>query len=885
MTNEKLQKTWSLKTEEILDALQVDREKGLLSDGVKQRRGQYGRNILKQQKPRSALSLLLDQFKSFVIILLAAAGIVSFVLGHRVEAIAVLAAILVNTVIGFFTEFKAVRSMDALRKLSRVATRVRRDGSVREISAEELVVGDIVPLEAGDIIPADLRLLEANKLQVNESPLTGESEPVTKETEPKPEETSLAERACMAFKGTSTTRGSGEGIVVAVGKSTELGQIQTMVEEAEDETTPLEKRLNRLAHRLIWVVIGLTAVVGVVGMISGKNTAIMIKSAIALAVAAIPEGLPIVATVALARGMLNMARRNALVNKLASVETLGATSIIGADKTGTLTENRMTVRKLLLGSEGTAYKLDDVESQNSLEDNSLLAEAVRIGVLCNNASLSEDTAEADGSGDPMEVALLAAGRRVGIERKKLLEELQEKKEVAFNPDTKMMATIHKQDDNFLFAVKGAPGAVVDVCSHIVTTDGPSELSEHDRKKWLERNDELANDGLRVLALAKKESSNKDEEPYEDLTLIGLVGLLDPAREDVPEAIAKCNEAGIRVIMITGDQPGTARKIAADIGLADDDEVFHGRDLGDEEEIDDEKRERIRKASIFARVTPRQKLTIIKTHRDHGAVVAMTGDGVNDAPALKQADIGIAMGKRGTQVAKQAADMILQDDAFPTILVAVRQGRVIFENIRKFVVYLLSGNVAEILAVAAASMTAWPLPLLPLQILFLNLVLDVFPALALGVGQGDPHIMRRSPRPSGESVLTTVHWAAITIYGVVIAMSVLAALWMALHWLNLPPDQAVTISFLSLSFSRMWHVFNMRDKGSSMLNNEITRNKFVWAALGLCLILIVGATQVSLLAGVLSLVSPGVDGWALAVAASLVPLVVGQFMKKLAIIKV
>ncbi len=896
MMHEQIGKTWQEEAEAVLDRLGVSRDAGLSAGDIRGRQQKYGRNVFRRQKSRSVLSILTDQFKSFVIALLLAAAVVSLLLGHHVEAIAVLAAILINTVIGFVTELKAVRSMDALRKLSQVEARVRRDSDIADVSAINLVVGDIVPLEAGDLIPADLRLLEANKLQVNESALTGESEPVTKDTEPKAADAPLAERTCMVYKGTSITRGSGEGVVVAVGRQTEIGQIQTMLEEAEEETTPLEKRLNRLAHRLIWVTLGLTAVLAVVGTLSGRDLTLMIKSAVALAVAAIPEGLPIVATVALARGMLDMARRNALVNKLASVETLGATSIIGADKTGTLTENRMTVRSLILGAgarrlqwkqdhDKETAKSDGSEATNA--DDRLLKEALRTGVLCNNASLSNDDEEDGGSGDPMEIALLAAGQAADITRKGLLDEWPEVREEAFDPDTKMMATIHETDAGYLVAVKGAPNAVIEKCSRIAGEDGDRDFTDDDRENWSKHNEDLANDGFRVLAVANKKSESRDVEPYEALTLIGLVGLLDPAREDVPEAIAECRNAGVRVIMMTGDQPGTARKIAADIGLVDDPsaEVVLGTDLGDDdEEISNAKRGRILETSIFARVTPRQKLTIIDKHREAGSVVAMTGDGVNDAPALKKADIGVAMGKRGTQVAREAADMILRDDAFPTIVIAIRQGRVIFENIRKFVVYLLSGNVAEIIAVAAASVAHIPLPLLPLQILFLNLVLDVFPALALGLGRGDPHIMQQPPRPSHEPVLPSSHWQAITVYGVVIAAAVLAALLLAIEHLQMEPEQAVTVSFLTLSFARMWHVFNMRDRNAAVFKNEITRNPFVWLALSVCLVLIVAATQIPVLAQVLSLRSPSVSGWLLAWGASLTPVIIGQLLKSMGVVK-
>jgi Ca2+-transporting ATPase len=797
--------------------------------------------------------------------------------------------IAVNAAIGFFTEFQAVRSMQALQELGRTKVKVRREGDIQEVSAEELVPGDIAILESGDLIAADLRAIEAAKMQVNESSLTGESVPVGKTVDPLEGDVPLAERKNMLYKGTALTRGSGAGVVVATGMQTELGHISEMAQEAAtEEKTPLEKRLARLAQRLVWVIIIVAVVVAVAGIVAGREIFQMVETAIALAVAAVPEGLPIVTTVALARGMWRMARRNALINQLSAVETLGATSIIFSDKTGTLTENRMTVTQMLLErgeievtGEGleTEGKFCQEEQTLDPEEQPILKAALEVGVLCNNAALQpEESNESRVVGDPMEVSLLVAGAKAGLRRKELLDRLPEIREEAFDPDLKMMATIHKSNGDYRYAVKGAPEAVLEVATRIVTESGEQELS--DRDSWRERSNELAAQGLRVLALAQKTLNSEDAEPYEDLALLGVVGLLDPPREAVRDAINQCQGAGIRAIMVTGDQPVTARNIAVAVGLTDDSEadVVQGKDLKAPEELSEQERERMLHTSVFARVSPEQKLNLITLYQDANAIVAMTGDGVNDAPALQKADIGVAMGQRGTQVAKEAADMVLQDDAFATIVAAVEQGRAIFSNIRKFTVYLMSGNVGEIIAVGLASLFNAPLPLLPLQILYINIVNDTFPALALGVGEGSPNLMERSPRDPKEAIITRRHWIAIASYGVIIAAAILGAFALAFQWLGMTGDQAITISFLTLGFSRLWHVFNVRDQKSGFLRNEITKNPYVWGSLVFCSALLLVAVYVPGLSDVLQTADPGGRGWLLIIGMSLVPLIVGQLFQ-------
>jgi Ca2+-transporting ATPase len=874
----------------VLRDFDVEPTRGLSTSEVKTRLKKYGPNCLKEAKGKSAFIVLFNQFKSLIVLLLAAAALVSFAFGDLIEGMAIVVVIFINAAIGFVMEIRAVRSMEALRRMVRINTKVRRDGHVQEVFAEELVPGDIVVLEGGDLVPSDIRLIEASKVQADESSLTGESTPVSKRTEPAEEDAPLAERFNMVFMGTSLTRGSCEGVVVSTGINTELGQIASLVEGAEEETTPLERRLELLGQNLVWATLAITGIIAVLGVIRGKELILMIETAIALAVAAIPEGLPIVATIALARGMLRMARRNALINRLSAVETLGSTNVICTDKTGTLTENRMTVTKI--ETESGVYELTGDESSSEgdfifnknvidpLNENAL-REILEVGVLCNNASLRKG-GEKKALGEPLELSLLVAGAKAGIYRQDILKTAPEVREEAFDPSLNMMATFHKENGRYRVAVKGAPESVLDVSTSVLSTGDKNELSPSVRERWLERNAELAEKGFRMLALATKVVSDKSVNPYNDLTFLGLACLLDPPRSDVRESILQCRDSGIRVVMVTGDHPSTARNIALAVGLIDRDdvEVLHGRDLKGPLQLSDAERDIVLQSLLLARVNPRQKLDLIEIHQRSGSVVAMTGDGVNDAPALKKADIGIAMGMRGTQVAREAADMVLKDDAFSTILVAIEQGRVIFGNIRKFVIYLLSCNVSEIMVVFLASLAAIPLPILPLQILFLNLVTDVFPALALGVGEGDPQIMKRPPRDPREPIIYSRHWLAISGYGLIMTISVLGALLLSLKWFDMGVRRAVSVSFLTLAFVQLWHVFNMRDLGSGIFKNDITRNAYVWGALGLCTLLILCAVYIPRFADVLKVVDPGKEGWALVIVMSLIPLIIGQIHKSL-----
>jgi len=889
-SQQKISAPWAIESETLLDTFSVDPDLGLTRKQVRKQRKQHGRNRLRTKSRKSALAILKEQFQNIIIWLLIASAALSFIFGEWVDGTAVVVVILLNTLIGFFTELRAVRSMEALREMTQVDARVRREGEPQQIPADQLVPGDIVLLDSGDIITADLRLIEASKIQANESTLTGESEAVSKQTDPIDEKTPLAERRNMLFKGTSLTRGSGTGVVVFTGRDTELGQISELVAEAKQEHTPLEKRLDQLAGKLVWVTLGIILIVSMTGVLRGREWLLMLETAVALAVAAIPEGLPIVATIALARGMRRMAANHALINQLASVETLGGTNVLCTDKTGTLTENQMTAVKYVLHSREIAVSGEGLSTQGEfladgdaieVEQDPVLKRAIQIGLLCSNAQVKDiQDHQADVVGEPVEEALVLAGLKAGYRREDLHEDLPESREVAFDPEIKMMATFHDTESGCLVAVKGAPEQVLSSASQVMTgRDQQEEIDSAARDHWLEINKELASKGLRLLGLAYKETDSCDDQPYQDLILLGLVALLDPPREEVKSAIQDCQAAGIQVTMVTGDQAITALHIARSVGLIDQDsDVVRGEELKPPDELTEKDLQRFTAARIFARVSPKQKLDLISIHQLNGSIVAMTGDGVNDAPALKKADIGIAMGQRGTQVARQAADMVLEDDTLSTIVLAVRQGRVIFNNIRRFVIYLISCNVSEILVVFLATMLNLPLPIRPLQILFLNLVTDVFPALALGASEGDPGVMKHQPRDPREPVLMNGHWLKISGYSSLITLSVLSAYGIASKWLPLNPAQAVTVSFLTLAFAQLWHVLNMRDRGSHLLKNDIFQNPYIWGAIGLCILLLLGAIFLPPLARVLELRRIGGLAWGLVLGSSLVPLIIVQILK-------
>ncbi|MEQ1710735.1 MAG: cation-transporting P-type ATPase, partial [Hyphomicrobium sp.] len=824
--------------------------------------------------PASTLAILLHQLNSSVVALLAVAAALSAAFGDYIEAAAILVVLLLNTLIGFLTEYKAERSMEALRSLGAHVQRVRRHGVTLLIDAGELVPGDILLLEAGDVATADARLLGASSLMVDEASLTGESVPVDKSTTPVPAATGLADRTSMLFNGTAITRGTATAVVIAIGMATELGHVAQLTSSTTREASPLTRNLARLSTQLVVLTTAIAALVAAAGIVQGQPPLLMVEAAIALAVAAIPEGLPIVATLVLARGMWRMAEKNAVIERLAAVETLGATTVIFTDKTGTLTENNMTVRRIVTPTadvtiaDARAFPLDAV-----------MRRLLRAAVLCNDAVLDGPGQAA--IGDPLELALLAAARVAGIEQSAELAAHPETARSAFDNSVRMMATIHGGDGGALVAVKGAPEAVIGRAAFMATADGDVAIDDGIRAEWNARTEGLSRSGLRVLALAERSAGHSDGDPYRSITLLGLAGLYDPPRADVRDAIAACRRAGIRVIMVTGDHAVTAASIAGEIGLTTaEPRVVEGRHLDPPDGVADAT---ILAADVFARVSPAQKLALVARYQAAGHVVAMTGDGVNDAPALEQADIGVAMGLRGTEVARQAAAMVLRDDRFTTIVTAIREGRTIFANIRRFVTYLLACNIAEVMVVGLALLAGMPLPLQPLQILFLNLVTDVFPAFALALSEGGETSLDQPPRDPREPLVGPQQWLEIALYAAAMTLATLAAMALAQPLaqplaqtqLGTDPRSATTMAFLTLGLVQLWHVFNMADRRAPTFINEITTNRAVWLALAICLALLWIACNLPFVARILQLSAPDARQWGIALALSCTAFMLGR----------
>lgn len=881
---------WKLTPIDTIKQLKSSDSKGLDHNEVTNRHEIYGKNSIVQKDPVSNWEVLLRQIKSLIVGILFLASIISFFLNQWVEAISIIIVIVINTLIGFLTEIRAIRSVESLKLMGITATNVIRNGNLISINAEELVPGDIVILEAGDIVTADLRLIEASKVTADESVLTGESVPVEKSTETLVSNTILPERTNMLYKGTFLVQGSAKGIVVATGMHTELGMIALLTQGAQDtqdELTPLEKRLNKLGEQLVWISVIIGSLVALSGIISDKPALLMFKTAVALAIATIPEGLPIVATMALAKGVWRMAKRNAIVKRLSAVETLGATSIIFTDKTGTLTENKMTVNSFYF-DEGLieATQCNDENLLNfykkgrriEMKELPSLKRGLEIGALCNNASLNTENVSAP-VGDPMEIALLNIFSATGNTKNNLLETYPELYEEAFDPQNRMMATYHQNNEHVLIAVKGAPESIINSCAYMLKKGEIIPMSSDSTLIWKQRNEQMANDGHRVLGLAYKTVDDKKVTPYKDLIFVGLVGISDPARPEIKLAIEKCRTAGVKVIMVTGDQAGTAKKIGKDIGLFDGLEVSYlaGDKLGPPTSWSEEFKQTISATAIFSRVSPQQKLDLVQFYQDQNYVVAMTGDGVNDAPALRKADIGVAMGKRGTQVAREASDIILKDDSFNSIISAIQQGRVIYNNIQRFVVYLLSCNISEVLVVSIAAIVNAPMALLPLQILFLNLVTDVFPALALGMGDGDESYLKFAPRKTSEPVIPKKTWRKIILFGLIITISVLGSFFYALEILKISSESALSVSFLTLGFAQTFHVFNMRLSNSKLISNDITRNIYIWGALIICTLLLLVSVYIGVIANALSLVQPTSEEWLIILIFSCFPFFIGQAM--------
>jgi Ca2+-transporting ATPase len=807
--------------------LATDVEQGLSVNEVKQRLVRYGQNKLRKGKRFSALVIFISQFKSLVIWVLIGAAAVSAALGETVDGIAIIAIVILNAVIGFIQEYRAEKAAAALARLAAPHCRVLRDGHSVVVAATEIVPGDILLLEGGDLVAADARLIRTSVLKINEAPLTGESQAVGKFIDGLPPETPLAERKNMVFLGTSVTGGSGRALVVNTGMETELGNIAKLLETAESGETPLQQRLDRVARLLLWACFGIVALIFSLGLMRGMAPFELFLSAVSLAVAAIPEGLPAVVTVALALGVQRMVRRHALVRRLASVETLGCAEVICTDKTGTLTMGEMTARKLITteslyrvtgegyATEG-AFFSGNVESLPS-KSPELLA-LLRASAACNDAELTLIDDRLVVVGDPTEGALLVAAAKGGITRVAIETEMPRLAAVPFDSDRKRMTVIRRKGNHPWAFVKGAPEVILSRCTLIRTDQGVRELTESDRTRLLQANALLAHDALRVLAVAERSLDGfsfeegkavNDTEIEQALTFLGLVGLQDPPRGEAKEAVSKCKRAGIKSVMITGDHPDTARAIGHELGLlGKGDDVLVGAEL---DRLDDEAlKERVARVSVYARVTAEHKLRIVRAWKARGAVVAMTGDGVNDAPAIKEASIGIAMGITGTEVTKEAADIIITDDNFASIVAAVEEGRGIYDNIAKTLAYLLSGNTGELIVMLSAVLLGWPLPLLPLHLLWINLVTDGLPALALATDPIDPGVLNRPPRRSQESLFNR-EFLKLTLFTGLLTAGVTLGVFAYELYIDNSLEQARDAAFTALVIAELLRAFGARSE--------------------------------------------------------------------------
>ncbi len=942
-----LRMTWhSMGLEDVLSKLGTHQQAGLTTTEVQQRLETYGRNELREKPRPTFLQLVIAQLNNFIVILLIVASVISALLGDWVEAGAILLIVILNAILGVVQESRAEEALAALKKLASPEAQVLRDGSRKSVPASELVPGDVVFLEAGNFVPADLRLVEAVNLRVEEAALTGESVPVQKNaTLILDQDATLGDRKNTAFLGTVISYGRGRGVVVSTGMYTQLGLIADMLQQVESEETPLQKRLDQLGKILGW---GALAICGVIFLLGILRTDVFTQGftletrnalvesfmvAVSLAIAAVPEGLPAVVTISLALGMREMVRRHALIRRLASVETLGSATVICSDKTGTLTQNVMTVTRLWVDNRLVSISGNGYEAEGRFEldgkpadfsANPGLTTALWVGVLNNDAML--ERAETNGRsafriiGDPTEGSILVAAAKAGIFQDALVDAYPREQEIPFDSGRKRMVTIHdvmspKDVDSSPFhdetrlhwkavAVKGAPDVVLRLCTHYQKADDTiSVLDETMRRDILAANDSMTRDALRVLGLAynivpQVPGELKSEDVETDLVFVGLVGMIDPARTEVKPALEKARQAGIRTIMITGDYPNTARAIAESITLLQPDhKVLTGADLN---EMDDETlAQEVKVTDVFARVSPEHKMRIVDALRMNNEVVAMTGDGVNDAPAIKRADIGVAMGITGTDVAKETADMVLTDDNYASIVAAIEQGRVIYANIRKFVFFLLSSNVAEIMIIFLATIAGLPMPLTAIQLLWLNLLTDGAPALALAMEKGDPDVMERHPRPKHESIINSSMRLGIFIQTIAQTGATLGAFLLGLYWhlgSQVPAGENVlafllrydyrgvdvqtaeTMAFVTLSFCELFRAYTVRSERASIFRLGVFSNRYMQYAVSLSVILLLLVINVPFLQPIFNTHFLSLTEWLVVLGLALIPATAEELTK-------
>ncbi len=890
--------------EEVSRSLDTDLSAGLSPGEAARRLAQYGRNELVHKGGPGILQMFLEQLKDYMVIILMVASLVSIIVGEVVDSIVIIGIVIINACLGVLQEYRASKALEALKKMSAPNAKVIRGGDPLIIPSADLVPGDIVLLETGDYIPADVRLFSSVNLKVEEAALTGESVPVEKNWGAVLEgDVGLGDQINSGFMSTLVTYGRGGGIVTSTAMDTVIGRIATMIQEDRDEPTPLQKKLAKLGKLLGTGCLAICAVIFLLGLLRGEHALEMFMTAISLAVAAIPEGLPAVVTIVLALGMQRMARHNAIMKKLHAVETLGSTTVICSDKTGTLTQNQMTIEKMYLSGvsvdvAGDGYKpIGDItigEQKASLENEPALARLLEIQALCNDARLEHSAGDGTDEwrviGDPTEGAMVVAAAKAGIDMKEIRQRQPRLQEIPFDSQRKLMTTFHRGADDALVAyTKGAPDILAEKCDRIMRRDGAvGKMTTRDREQLLRENKALASQAYRVLAMAYKPVNRIPERPMPDeeereLVFCGLVAMIDPPRPEAIQAIRTCKSAGIRAVMITGDYRETAAAIARQLGIIiSDDQAIAGAELN---RMDDAQlNEAVKRVSVFARVSPEHKVRIVQAIKDNGGIAAMTGDGVNDAPSLKRADIGIAMGITGTDVTKESADMILTDDNFSSIVSAVEEGRVIYSNIRKFVFYLLSCNVGEILVIFLAMLLRWPVPLLPIHLLWVNLLTDAFPALALGTEKKEPGIMLEKPRDPGEPIIN--HGMAISIVVQSLAMTAAVLLSYYYGWSKYAAEMGQahgieigrTYAFVTLILSELLRAYSARSEKHSVFKIGVFSNRNMNLASAVSLALLLAVLFIPALRAVFSVSTLHWYDLDVIVLLSAMPLVFGELTK-------
>ncbi|MDK0795344.1 calcium-transporting P-type ATPase, PMR1-type [Clostridium perfringens] len=855
---------------EILKELDVDEKNGLSSNEALRRLEKYGKNKLVTKKKKTLFKQFLSQLKDVMIYILIIAAIISAFLGEISDALIILLVIVINAVIGVVQESKAEKALDALKELSTPKALVKRDGSLKEILSEDIVPGDIVIIDAGRYIPGDLRLIDTANLKIEESAFTGESVPSEKDASFLPDkEIPIGDQNNMAFMSTLATYGRGVGVVVGTGMNTEIGKIAKMIEQEENDETPLQKKLSELGKILGFLAVGICILIFIISFFQGRDLLEMFLTSISLAVAAIPEGLPAIVAIVLALGVQRMVKKNAIIRKLPAVETLGSVSIICSDKTGTLTQNKMTVT--------TVYTNDSYikESEFNLNENEskLLVDCM---VLCNDATYSEKNQ----TGDPTEIALLESSFKLNILKEKLEKEFKRIDEIPFDSDRKLMTTVNLIDNKARVFTKGALDSILSICNKISINGKLLDFSSEYKAKVLENSNIMSDKALRVLAFAYKDISKENivlDSLEKDLIFLGMVGMIDPPRLEVKDSIKLCKSAGITPVMITGDHKNTAFAIANELGIAENISraiTGHEIDKFKEEEFN----EKIINYRVFARVSPEHKVKIVKAFKSHGNIVSMTGDGVNDAPSLKAADIGVAMGITGTDVSKGASDMILTDDNFSTIVSAVEEGRKIYLNIKKSIVFLLSCNLGEILTLFTAILLNWNSPLQPIHILWVNLITDSFPALALGVDKTKEDVMNNPPRNPKESIFVKSDKVQLIINGILIGGITLFAFKLGERLYADSLIHAQTMAFVVLSVSQLFLSLSLRSNTKSAFSLGLFSNKYLVYSILLGIFLQVIIISISFIANIFKVTPLLLYDWIVVILVSLIPFAINEILK-------